>query len=337
MLSRRSSATSKDDGDGAGEGSSIRMKVPRAVGKCQSGHRSSISSTVIELEQKLELSPNAPPQSVEFASNVSLVPQGKSDKFASDMASSGGQNSNGSGKGEGGHSLSGSLSEDKSNSSSSNDFEEQVGQSLGQPTRGVYRKGRRSSRLGKRRSSLFSVDERRTSVNYGGEKGGRRSSVGSPGGSLVSSMEPSDNSFNNSFDNSFNNSFNSALVDGDELICGWERRQSALSNSITVDQLEQEEELICGWDPSQSAMSNASYHLEELAERGEGGQETSSSRAFQESNRMTFYGWNDEKLREAGELVLQKARERLRGGHGQGLGFSLINAAAKGLHDERVI
>jgi hypothetical protein len=108
-------------------------------------------------------------------------------------------------------------------------------------------------RLGRRRSSLFSVHERMSSAN--------RSSLSSSGstleGSLTGSFSGKDG--NGSLICSFG--AQDYVQDG-SLICDWERRRSMLSDSSVMsiqDGLEAPGPLICGWD-DQTQLKKMSWY-----------------------------------------------------------------------------
>ena len=126
----------------------------------------------------------------------------------------------------------------------------------------------RSEKLSKRRSSLFSVDERRASVNSGGVGGGSSCDNSLTNGVLrrISSAEGKDGA---SLICKFPSRGNSPGYGGDDdtLICDWGRRQSNASSTYSVsnpEELFQErkkgsESLICGWNESElSILSDSS-------------------------------------------------------------------------------
>ncbi len=138
-------------------------------------------------------------------------------------------------------------------------------------------------RMGKRRSSLFSVDERRASVDHndlGGVDGLTRGGGGSSSDNSIevlrrtSSLEEIDGS---SLICKFPSRNTSPGYSGDDdtLICGWERRQSNVSSASSIsnpEELSQQQgkekevsgSLICGWNESQvSILSESSASLDD--------------------------------------------------------------------------
>jgi len=202
---------------------------------------------------------------------------------------------------------------------------------------------------GRRRSSLFSVDERRESIV-------ERSS-GTPGESLENSLTGSlQGSFTSSLQGSFTNSLKGSFVDrqssmdsigaydGESLICGWGRKGSDLTSSGQSEVLSIQEELltngngnrngngngngnvtdlhksnstlICGWDPSQSSTSIELHDLNngdsyKLTEKKSGGKEQHLS-DLEYSNRTLLCDWtrrNSSFSQEDNEKVLLQAKE----------------------------
>ena len=122
---------------------------------------------------------------------------------------------------------------------------------------------RTRNRMGKRRSSLLSVKERRSSANQSSVSSSFNDSMSE--GSLTSSWigKISDGSLICSFRS--RNSLTGSFVKDGDLICGWERRQSMVSESSAAQSIQEgllngkevkgaPGSLICGWDQSEQTI-----------------------------------------------------------------------------------
>jgi hypothetical protein len=124
---------------------------------------------------------------------------------------------------------------------------------------------RTRNRMGKRRSSLLSVKERRSSANQSSVSSSFNDSMSE--GSLTSSWigKISDGSLICSFRS--RNSLTGSFVKDGDLICGWERRQSMVSESSAAQSIQEgllngkevkgaPGSLICGWDQSEQTIAS---------------------------------------------------------------------------------